>query len=101
MTLLDSIGTARPYARDAVQVPIAIYGNSWCGITQMIRRALDRAGIDYQYIDLDRHPEVDRKMRMLARGGVRTPVVYIGGDWLMAPSLREVQYALLRHGVAV
>lgn len=101
MTLFDVMAPTRPRVRPAVQVPVAIYGNSWCGITQMIRRALDRAGIDYQYVDLDLHPEVDRKMRMLARGGLHTPVVYIGGEWLMEPSLREVQYALARHGVVV
>ncbi len=101
MTLFDVMAPVRPRVRPAVQVPVAIYGNRWCGITQMIRRGLDRAGVDYQYVDLDLHPEVDRKLRMLARGALRTPVVYIDGEWLMAPSLAEVRYVLARHGAAV
>jgi len=79
-------------------VPVAIYGNRWCGLTQMIRRALDRAGIPYEYVDLDAHPDAERKLQLLAGGGLRTPVVYVGGEWLMEPSLRQVESAIARHG---
>ncbi len=27
--------------------PVTVYGNRWCGITQMTRRLLDRAGVPY------------------------------------------------------
>lgn len=79
--------------------PIAIYGNLWCGITQMIRRALDRAGIHYEFVDLDQHPSVHARLNALSGGRIRTPVVYVGGDWLVEPNLRQVQAALARHGV--
>ncbi|MDO9063126.1 MAG: glutaredoxin family protein [Microbacterium sp.] len=80
-------------------IPVAIYGNRWCGITQLIRRALDRAGIDYDYVDLDEHPAVHARLEALTRGQLRTPVVYVDGEWLMEPSLRQVEAALSRHGV--
>jgi mycoredoxin len=103
MTLFDVMAPTRPMAeraaRQAVDVPVAIYGNSWCGITQMTRRALDRAGIEYHYVDLDRHPDVNRKLQLLGRGRARTPLVYVGGEWLMAPGLPQLQRALARHGV--
>jgi len=83
----------------AATVPIAIYGNRWCGISQRIRRALDRAGIAYQYVDLDLHPDAERKLRMAAGPALNTPVVYVDGDWLMAPTLRELEETLRRHGV--
>lgn len=87
-----------PVHRPAPVVPIVIYGNRWCGITQMVRRALDRAGIDYDYVDLDADPVAERRLRWMAGGVLRTPVVYIGGEWLMAPTVYQLQAALVRHG---
>lgn len=80
-------------------VPVAIYGNRWCGITQLIRRALDRAGIGYDYVDLDDHPAVHARLEQLTGGRLRTPVVHIDGEWLIEPTLRQVQAVLARHGV--
>ncbi len=95
MTMLGTYGAQRA----ASAIPIAIYGNRWCGISQRIRRALERAGVEYAYVDLDLHPDAERKLRYLAGGDLHTPVVYIDGEWLMEPSLREVQHTLARHGV--
>ena len=90
------------YARGpAPDVPLVIYGNRWCGLTQQIRRALDHAGIGYDDVDLDVYPEIERRLSMLAGAGLRTPVVYVGGDWLMEPTLWQVQAALARHGALV
>ena len=79
-------------------VPVAIYGNRWCGLTQQIRRALDRARLDYDYVDLDAHPEVADRLRVLAGDRLRTPVVHVDGEWMMEPTLGQVRAALLRHG---
>jgi len=104
MTILDAVRVPSPSwaapqrAAAPVQVPVAIYGNRWCGVTQLVRRALDRAGIDYEYVDLDLFPDAERKLRMLAGGRLRTPVVYVGGEWFMAPTLDVVRDALIRHG---
>jgi mycoredoxin len=78
---------------------VVIYGNRWCGITQMVRRMLDRAGIGYEYVDLDLHPDIKRRLRWLVGGDLHNPVVNIGGQWLEQPSLRELQWALARHGL--
>jgi len=82
-------------------VPVAVYGNRWCGITQQVRRLLDRAGVDYAWVDLDQHPEAERKLAWAAGGFLHTPVVYVDGEWLMEPSVRELQLALARHGVTL
>ena len=101
MTIWDVTPTrARSVPRTRTRtVPVAIYGNRWCGITQLIRRALDRADIGYDYVDLDDHPSVRARLEALTRGRLRTPVVHIDGEWLMEPSLRQVQTVLARHGV--
>lgn len=75
---------------------IVIYGNRWCGITQMLRRALDRSGIGYEYVDLDERPDVYARLDRLAAGRLHTPVVYVDGEWLMEPSLRDVEAVLRR-----
>ena len=79
--------------------PVTVYGNRWCGITQMTRRMLDRAGVPYRYIDLDLHPEVNRRLRWMAGGDLRNPVVNVGGEWLEQPTPRELQWTLGRHGL--
>lgn len=104
MTLFDfvaprGIGVRTPTAAVRPQIAIAIYGNAWCGETQLIRRALDRAGIEYAYVDLDVHPDAHRKLQALAGGRLRTPVVHIDGEWLMEPTLREVDAVLASRGV--
>lgn len=99
MTIVDVTPVPTRGAPRTRAVPVAIYGNRWCGITQLIRRALDRAGVEYAYVDLDEHPSVHERLEALAGGRLRTPVVHIGGEWLMEPSLRQVQAALARHGV--
>ncbi len=99
MSIWDVTPTRTRLAPPARTVPVAIYGNRWCGITQLVRRALDRAGIDYDYVDLDEYPSVQARLTALTGGRLRTPVVYIDGEWLMEPNLPEVRAVLARHGV--
>jgi mycoredoxin len=80
-------------------VPLTVYGRQWCAISQMIRRYLDRMGIPYQYIDLDRHPEVESQLAWVTGGRVRTPIVRLDGELLVQPSVRELGRALARSGV--
>lgn len=97
-----SIMTAPPRTRRPVvrrTVPVVVYGNRWCGITQMLRRQLERRGVPYRYVDLDLHPDVERRLRWLAGGDFRNPVIYIDGDWLEQPSTRQLDWLLARHGL--
>jgi len=80
--------------------PVVVYGNRWCGLTQMVVRALARAGVDYEYVDLDDHPAIERRLWSAAGGRLRTPVVYVDGQWLVAPSIARLRSALTRTGVA-
>jgi len=80
-------------------VPVVVYGTRWCGITQLVRRYLDRAGVPYEFVDLDLHPHVEQRLRWAAGGAVRNPVVYLGGEWLVQPSIGELRWALARNGI--
>ncbi len=83
----------------AVNAPVVVYGNRWCGITQLTRRLLDRAGIPYRYVDLDLNPAARRRLQWLAGGEVRNPVVNVGGQWLEQPTVGELEWALRRAGL--
>jgi mycoredoxin len=51
--------------------PVVLYGTSWCAQTQLLRRHLER---------------------------LSHPVVYVGGEVLVEPTLPELERALWRRG---
>jgi mycoredoxin len=65
----------------------------------MVRRHLERLGIPYRYVDLDADPMAAQQLRWLTGGYVSHPTVYIGGEVLVEPTLREIEWALSRSGV--
>lgn len=90
--------TYSPFAYRPQVADVAVYGSRWCGITMMVRRHLDRAGIPYRFIDWDLHPEARDQLEWLAGGRIGSPTVTIGGQVLVQPSLRELDWALGRAG---
>jgi mycoredoxin len=91
--------TAYSRARSTTDLPLTVYGRRWCGISQMVRRHLDRLGIPYEYVDLDRHPEVERQLAWMTGGRVHSPTIRIGDQLLIQPSTQELARALARYGV--
>jgi mycoredoxin len=81
------------------RIPLTIYGRPWCGISQMIRRYLDRIGIPYDYVDLDRDPDAEAQLSWISGGRLRTPMVRVGDEMLVQPSVQQVARALGRRGV--
>jgi len=96
---MTSPASARRGPRSTTAVPLTVYGRPWCGVSQMTRRYLDRLGVPYEYVDLDRHPEVERQLSWLTGGRVRSPTIRLGDQLLVAPSTRELGQALGRRGV--
>jgi mycoredoxin len=77
---------------------VVIYGSRWCGITMMVRRHLDRTGVPYHFVDWEAYPEARSQLEWLAGGRIASPTVTIGGQVLVQPSLRELDWALSRAG---
>ena len=98
---MAAFSTLSPYGRLSAPpvVPVVVYGRRWCAISQMVRRHLDRLGVPYEYVDLDRHPEAASRLSWLTGGRVHSPVVYVGGEVLVQPSIGELQWALSRSGL--
>ena len=78
---------------------ITVYGRPGCAISQMVRRWLDRRRIPYEYVDLERNPQMASRLAWLTGGRVRSPTVVIGGDVLVQPTIDELEWALRSHGL--
>jgi mycoredoxin len=65
----------------------------------MVRRYLDRLGIPYEYVDLDLHPEVESRLSWMTGGRMRTPIVDLGGQVLVQPTIRDLEWELTRNGL--
>ncbi|MGV0792622.1 glutaredoxin family protein [Mycolicibacterium sp. XJ1819] len=97
MTMLSTVPRRGRMSAPSV-APVVVYGRRWCALTQMVRRHLDRSGIPYEYVDLDDNPGVYSRLAWMTGGRVRNPVVNVGGELLVQPSIGELQWALRRGG---
>ncbi len=95
------VTTLSPYGRISAPpaIPVVVYGRRWCAVSQMVRRYLDRLGVPYEYVDLDLDPGAEARLAWLTGGRVHSPVVYVGGELLVQPSIGELQWALSRSGL--
>ncbi len=80
-------------------VPVVVYGTSWCANSQRVRRYLDRLAVPYQFRDMDYDPEAARRVQWWTGGALSHPTVQVGGEVLVEPSLEELDWALGRAGV--
>ena len=90
-----------PYGRHYAppDIPIVVYGTRWCAATQIVRRYLERMGLPYRYMDLETDPQAVHHLRWWTGGYASHPTVYIGGEILVEPTLRELEWALTRSGL--
>lgn len=78
---------------------IVVYGADWCGDTVRTLRHLDRAGVRYDYIDIDNDKEGEQKVIAHNNGKRRIPLVEIANDGgepvrLSVPRDAELEKAL-------
>jgi glutaredoxin 3 len=60
-----------------VAAPVVMYVKDWCPYCHRARALLDKKGVEYTEIDIERHPE--RRAEMITRSGRRTvPQIFIG-----------------------
>ncbi len=84
---------------DRGNIPVAVYGTSWCAATQVVRRYLDRHSIPYIYRDMESDPRAASQVRWWTGGNASHPTLQIGGDILVEPSTIELQTALAENGL--
>jgi glutaredoxin len=78
---------------------VTVYGANWCGDTRRTLRDLDRAGVEYDYIDIEEDSDGEKKVIEFNRGKRRIPLVEIASDdgepvRLSVPNGSELEKAL-------
>jgi mycoredoxin len=78
---------------------VTVYGADWCGDTVRTLRDLDRAGVDYDYVDIEVDEDAEKKVIEFNRGKRRIPLVEIASDdgepvRLSVPNGSELKNAL-------
>ena len=74
---------------------VTMFSTSWCGYSTGLKLALDRAGIVFTDIDIERNP-ASAEYVMSVNGGNQTvpTVVFPDGTTATNPSVAEVQLRL-------
>lgn len=81
-----------------VESEIIVYGTTWCGMTQIVRRFLDRFNLPYRYLDLEEDADAENQLRWITGGYTNHPTVVIDGQVLIEPEVEELQAALAENG---
>jgi mycoredoxin len=74
---------------------ITMFSTRWCGYCRGLKNALDREGIVYSEVDIERHQEGADYVMSVNGGNQTVPtVVFPDGTSATNPSLTEVQRRL-------
>jgi mycoredoxin len=81
--------------RKAIADMVTMYTTNWCGFCVRLKTGLEREGIAYEEVNIERVPDA-ADIVMKVNGGNRTvpTVVFPDGSALTNPSVREVKAKL-------
>jgi mycoredoxin len=74
---------------------LTMFTTTWCGYCQRLKSQLDRAGIEYEVVDIENEPE-GAELVEHANGGNQTvpTLLFDDGSTLTNPSVAQVQQRL-------
>lgn len=74
---------------------VTMYSTPWCGYCHRLRSQLDREGIAYEVIDIERRPEAAEIVERVNNGNQTVPtLVYADGTAQTNPSVAQVKAKL-------
>ena len=74
---------------------LTMYTTTWCGYCVRLKRALEREGIEFDEVDIERDPSAADYVMSVNGGNQTVPtVVFPDGTALTNPSLNEVKERL-------
>ena len=74
---------------------LTMYSTSWCGYCHRLKSQLDRAGITYEVVDIERNPAAARYVMSVNGGNQTVPTVrFKDGSALTNPSIVQVKERL-------
>lgn len=72
-----------------------IFTTTWCGYCARLKSQLARAGVGYDEVDIDTHPDAAATVAQINHGNLTVPTVLFGdGSALTNPSVRQVSTKL-------
>ena len=75
--------------------PVTMYSTKWCGYCFRLRKQLDREGIAYEVVDIDRDEDAAVLVMQVNNGNQTVPtMVYSDGTAQTNPSLQQVKAKL-------
>ena len=78
---------------------VKVYGADSCEDTRHARAFLDRLGVQYQYVDIERDEAAAAWVREHNDGKERKPTVDVAGQLLSTPTDHELTSALRERGL--
>jgi mycoredoxin len=74
-----------------------MYSTPWCGYCHRLKGQLDREGIEFEVVDIERQPEAAAVVERANNGNQTVPtVVFPDGSALTNPSVMQVKEQLSR-----
>lgn len=72
-----------------------IFTTTWCGYCARLKSQLGRAGVAYDEVDIESHPEGAQLVAQINHGNLTVPTVLFGdGSALTNPSVAQVSHKL-------
>jgi mycoredoxin len=79
----------------SVDPAVTMYSTPWCGYCHRLKSQLDREGIDYQVVDIEKVPDAALIVEQVNHGNQTVPtLVYADGTAQTNPSLTQVKAKL-------
>jgi mycoredoxin len=74
---------------------VTMYSTPWCGYCMRLKGQMDREGISYEVIDIERHPEAAEVVERVNDGMQTVPtLVYPDGSAQTNPSVAQIKEKL-------
>jgi mycoredoxin len=74
---------------------VTMYSTPWCGYCMRLQGQLDREGIRYEVVDIERHPEAADIVERVNEGNQTVPtVVFPDGSAQTNPSIAQIKEKL-------
>lgn len=78
---------------------VKVYGADWCGPTRRALAHLDQAGVEYEYINVDKDQAASEWVKQQNNGKEKKPTIDVAGEVLSSPELDELDDALRRENL--
>jgi mycoredoxin len=83
-------------ARDQGPETLTMYSTAWCGYCRRLKSQLERDGIEFVVVDIERTPDAAAFVERINGGNRTVPTVHFpNGTALTNPTLAQVKAALV------